>query len=416
MSRSAQHPKKALLAFGAALLALAISAPLAANADPATTGRTYQAAGADTIHNALNGITNGYFYNGSARVPTQRDLGSWDPYGASDLITPKVNGQTLGRPHGSADGTRALSASWNPSKDTFYRTVDGFTTVYDLRNVGSGAENDGVREFDLVGSSTKPIVSVVPGTAADRLSYVPFARDAVAPVLQRGTGSIYDVITNLTADQLQAIFGDGASDDGKITLVANRPVYNTAPGTVNNTQLPLNPVLPVLTSGTRDSFLRAIGVTTVGTWVTGATAGGVADSDASGLNTAGTIAPFSAAQWISQKKGAVASTFTGPNSPTLSLLRANGILATTGTTDATLAPNPAYFGSSTAEPTAATYRFARDTYIVYPTQNEATFDSYVRSLGQKTIGVTAIPVVTEFGFLKLNYVGSTGRYASNWTN
>jgi hypothetical protein len=416
VSRPTSRITKAFVAVGAAALALTVTAPLAANADPSTTGRANQISGSDTIQDVLNGITNGYSANGVARAATQTDLGSWNAFGAPDPITPKAGGQAVGRPHGSGDGVKALSASWNPANDIFVQTVSGVTTSYDLKNVGTGTDNDGVREFDYARSSSKPGTTVIPGTANDKLTYVPFARDAVAPVLQKGAGTTYNSVTNLTTDQLNAIFGDGTSDDGKITLVSNKPVYNTAPGTSTNAQLPLNPVLPQASSGTRSFFLSAIGVGTVGTWVTGATTGGVAENDASALNTAGNIAPFSAGQWISQKKGTVASTFTGSNSATLSLLQANGVLATTGTTDATLAPNAAYYGSATAEPTAATFRFARDTYIVYPTQNAATADSYARGLGQKVVGVNSTSVVTEFGFLRLNYTGTTGRYASNWTN
>ncbi|MFG6402523.1 hypothetical protein [Microbacterium sp. P04] len=410
MSILKNKASKAALVVGAMGLAVTLAVPTAAQADPNTTGRTYQISGSDTIEAVYNGLTNGYTVGGVARGPFQGTVGSWDAFGSPDPITPKSGGQAVGRPHGSGDGVKALSAAWNPAKDVFTQVVGGVTTNYDLKNgVATGVDsvNDGVREFDFARSSSKPGTPVVSGSANDKLTFVPFARDAVTPVIQDPAGGVnYSSVAGLTIDELNAIFGDGASDSGRITNSAGKVYFSG---------LELKPVLPQASSGTRTFFLGAIGVTTPASWVTQ----GVAENDASALTVEGQIAPFSSAQWIAQKNGVGTSTFGGTNGATLRLVSFNNgtttALAATGTT--TLAPNPVVYGSATGIVTAAT-PLARDTYTVVPTANyTGTLATFVNGLDDATYfsGGTKY-VVEDFGFLHLTYGGTTGQFFSNWTN
>ena len=404
--------RRSALAVGASVLAIAtVAAPTVAFAEPASTSgtRTYQISGSDTIQDVLNGITTGYSTFGSF----QSNLDSWNAFSSNspDTITPKSGGATLGRPHGSGDGVKALSASWSTTNAVFAQTVSGVTTNYTL-------QQGGTHELDFARSSSKPGTAVVAGSANDKLTFVPFARDAVTPVIQDPAGGVnYSAVNGLTIDQLKAIFGTGSSADGVISSTTTGGVttvyYNTG-----GTALALKPVLPQASSGTRSFFLSAIGVTTPGAWVSQ----GVNENDASALNTEGQIAPFSAAQWIAQKNGFGGNTFTGTNSSTLRLASFNNgstsDFAATAS-GSTWSPNTAVYGSNSAVPTSTSYPLARDTYIVVPTANyTGSVKTLVDNLGQKTHGVSpAVYVVQDYGFLRLNYgTGGTGQLHSNWTN
>lgn len=408
--------RRSALAVGASVLAIAtVAAPTVAFAEPASTSgtRTYQISGSDTIQDVLNGITTGYSTFGSF----QSNLDSWNAFSSNspDTITPKSGGATLGRPHGSGDGVKALSASWSTTNAVFAQTVSGVTTNYTL-------QQGGTHELDFARSSSKPGTAVVAGSANDKLTFVPFARDAVTPVIQDPAGGVnYSAVNGLTIDQLKAIFGNvGTSSETNpvITNAGGKVYYNTAPGTGSNVQLELKPVLPQASSGTRSFFLSAIGVTTPGAWVSQ----GVNENDASALNTEGQIAPFSAAQWIAQKNGFGGNTFTGTNSSTLRLASFNNgstsDFAATAS-GSTWSPNTAVYGSNSAVPTSTSFPLARDTYIVVPTANyTGSVKTLVDNLGQKTHGVSpAVYVVQDYGFLRLNYgTGGTGQLHSNWTN
>lgn len=400
--------RKAGIAALAAGVAFGLAVPTAANADPSSSGRTYQISGSDTIQDVANGITNGYTYAGTTHASFQGNLGSWDAFGSPDPITPKSGGASFGRPHGSGDGVAALSAAWNSGNNVFKQTVSGTTTNYSL-------QQGGTHELDLARSSAGPSTPVQAGGTTDKLTFVPFARDAVGVAYQSHVttpGTNDASVTDLSTAALTFIYNAGATgtySGSGYTITAGSgstdPVYTDT--ATSKTRI-LQPVLPQSSSGTRKFFLAAISVSSIGSWVTQ----GVDENDATALASDGELVPFSAAQWISQKNGIAASTFGGTNGADVNLINLNGVNPVTGTT--TLAPNASFYGAANALPTSST-PFARDTYIVVPTANySGTAGTIAKGLGQKVYGSNY--VVEDYGFLHLSYSAGLGEIHSDWTN
>lgn len=413
--------RKTGIAVLAAGVAFGLAVPTAALADPTSSGRTFQIAGSDTIQDVFNGITNGYTYNGTHSAFVS-NLGSWDAFGSA-TITPKSGGQTFGRPAGSGDGVAALSAAWNPGNDVFSQTVSGVTTNYDLKNgvlspgESSPAANDGVRELDFARSSATPATPVLSTDPNNKLTFVPFARDAVGVGYQSHVttpGTNDASVTDLSTAALRFIYSSastGTFTGSGYTISAGSgatdPVYTDT--STSKTRI-LQPVVPQSSSGTRKFFLSAIGVSAIGSWVTDA---GEPENNATVLDQDGELVPFSAAQWIAQKNGAAPSTFGGTHGADVTLLDLNGVSPVTGSSP--LAPNPSFFGSPNSTPSAT---FARDTYVVVPTANYSSQISNIHLLGRESYldGTGTHYVVEDYGFERLNYSSTTGEYYSNWTN
>jgi hypothetical protein len=304
-----------------ASLALGIFAAVpAAHADPVS--NSYAIVGSDTLQASMDALTNGSNVTGTrVRVTSAgTSIGNFDAFApgynaAGGTIQTKPASLPFTRPSGSGAGVDALVASIG---NTQYLSV----------NVGGS--------IDIARSSAGPASQVSGGI----LAWVPFGRDAVAYAYVAGSAADETNVANLSAAQLNTIYG--ASSDQIIN------------GTT------VKAYLPQSGSGTRKFFLSAIGVAnnTAGTAVY-TNNNTLAENDAtvfpaSASIPAGTayVVPFSAANWIAQSNNAAPNTI--PSSGAVKLGSPLAVAAFTGTGTA-LAPNAPYYADTT---------FGRDTYLV----------------------------------------------------
>jgi ABC-type phosphate transport system substrate-binding protein len=354
-------------ALGVALAGVALAAP--AHAEPVS--NSYVLVGSDTLQDVANALTNGTSISGTTvRVSAGgQSIGSFDAFGSS-VIQTKSNGTYFTRPAGSGAGVTALRASitgnpFQPNPNLPARTI---TNQVDIARSSSG-----------------------PGSNANSsglLSYVPFARDAVAYAYN---GSNAD-LANLTTAQLKQIY------------------ESATPVTIGSTVV--KPRIPQSGSGTRTFFLGAIGVTTLGASVGDSSANVTPENDASVLG-ANEIIPFSAANWIAQSNGATGLNTIGTS--TVKLGSVNGIAPYTGT-GTNLSANPAFYSSS----------FGRDTYLVVEfarvNPSDAKYDVNLANLVNPTRSVslanngtfpsTAGSVKLKFGFLAPSNLNPIRAYAA----
>jgi len=297
-----------------------------AHADPVA--NSYVLVGSDTLQDSCNALTNGTtitgsFFQASADGST---LGNFDAFGSA-TIQAKPNGPYFVRPAGSGNGRSALIASitgapWQG------KTITG--------------------QVDIARSSSGP-----GGNASSdgKLLYVPFGRDAVSYAYY-GPGT---ELASLTTAQLKQIYE------------SNTPV---AIGGV--TVLPL---IPQSGSGTRDFFLSAIGVTTLGSTVS-SNDNTLPENDGSVLTAVGQIVPFSAASWVAQANGA-SGVNTIPASGNVKLGSPNGLAPFTGS-GSSLVPASDFYGS----------QFGRDTYLIVEwarvDPGDAKFDAILAGLVDPT--------------------------------
>lgn len=352
-------PKKVMAAgLALGLTAGVIAAGSAANAEPVAA--SYAIVGSDTLQESVNALTNGTAISGSTvRVTANGNpVGNFDAFG-SHAIQAKPGGPVFGRPSGSGAGRDALRASisGNPYSVSTSPSIPA--------KVISG-------QVDIARSSSGPGSNA---NADGRLAYYPFGRDAVA----------------------YAYTGDSAAL-GNLTTAQIKAIYEAAtPLTINGVQV--TAIIPQPNSGTRQFFLQAIGVTTVGASVADGASNTTPENDASVLaGTTNTIIPFSAAAWIAQKNGAAGVNTIGAG---VSLGNPNSIAPANGTT--TLSPNSAFYSTS----------YGRDTYLIveYARVNPADgkYDAKLAALMDRTRGQsltnfgvapsTAGAVKSRFGFL-----------------
>jgi hypothetical protein len=422
MSRKKSVIFSGVLVVGAVIAGSAFGAT-AANADPVSPPHTYVAVGSDTIQDLYNSFeTSSNISSYNATLP-----GSTGDAALGSTITP-VNvlagtGNSIGRPNGSGDGRKALSAAWNPASSTFSQTVTkttgSTTTPYTVTS----------HSIDIARSSGKPGTAVTAGGSTDHETFVPLARDAVA-VATKG------VTWNFTTPELEAIFGmpnDPANDTlsstgvwtqvtgsvtaGDIQFTSGHPVLVTSASPL--TTVVLNPKLPQASSGTRQFFQNAIhgtNTTPASSWVND----GNEENHADALTATGDIIPFSAAQFIAQTNG------TAPDTGVANIVldNINGSAPTTTHRGSTNLFPGALFGSATAVPAGGVGVFNRDVYSVVPTQvingtftsaADATYDADVTTLVTSTLPTSSN--VGSLGFLAITYAATTGDWIhSNWEN
>jgi ABC-type phosphate transport system substrate-binding protein len=332
--------KKPVVLGVVASLALGIFAAVpAAHADPVA--GSYVAVGSDTLDSSMNALTNGTAATGSdVRILAAGGaVGSFDAFGSATIQT-KSEGPYYTRPSGSGEGVNALIAS--------------------IKGTALGATYKGT---DITGQVDIARSSSGPGTnanAAGKLTYVPYARDAVA----------------------YAYYGPSA-DLGNLTTAQLKDLYTNGPTAIGSTLV--TPLIPQSASGTRKFFLSAIGVSTDATCgMSTCTTSTLPENDASVL-TAGTIIPFSAANWIAQANHVAQNTI--PTTNVVALGAPNGVAAYTGT-GTSLVPSATFYNAAP---------FGRDTYLVVefarvdPTS--ATYDATLAGLVNSTVATS----LTNFG-------------------
>ncbi len=243
--------KHMLFAASAAVAAIALAAG-SAQADPvgAPTYRDIAIVGSDTTQSMMNGMADAVLVNG-AKV-----LGSYDARGSATITTkdPATNPAcAIARPEGSGQGVTALVNSLDAGNGC-------------LQAARSSSNN----------SASYP---------GKNLTYIPAAVDALT----------YAVRSDSTVTK-------------KLTTAQLKSIYNcTAPGVGTN----FKPLLPQFGSGTRDFFLKQLGLTNAATFTT--TFPCVKDTDVNGegiqehvgtyLTDTKNLLPYSIAVYNSQIYG-----------------------------------------------------------------------------------------------------------------
>lgn len=350
------------LVSGLALSVFAVAVP--AFADPVS--NSYVLVGSDTLQDSANAIVNGTTITGT---PVQvlangATLGNFDAFPKNSKIQTKPAGPYFLRPSGSGNGRNALISSitgapWN------------------------GVDITG--QVDIARSSSGPGGNA---NSAGKLVYYPYARDAVSYAYY-GTGN---ELNALTTAQLKTIYE--SDDDVTINGVV------------------VKPLLPQSGSGTRDFFLSAIGVTTLGSTVN--TKGDtLPENDGSQLTAAGQIVPFSVASWVAQSNNAAPNTI--PGSGNVKLGSTNSIAPYTGS-GTSLVPASAYYATS----------YGRDTYLIVEYARvevgNAKYDATLASLLDRTLpasltnfgasSTTVGAVKKKFGFLAPSSTDPIRAYAT----
>ncbi|MFE1959584.1 hypothetical protein [Streptomyces sp. NPDC059479] len=247
-------------AVGAAALGLSLFAS-PASADPVnpTTGaaefRQLVGVGSDTTQDVGNGL--GLAIADPNNSPSPRLIASYNATGTTPPTPIKTRALncSITRPNGSSAGIDALRA--------------------DLSAPAGPTKNC----IDFARSSRGPVDT----TTSNRLTFVPFAKDAVTVAVR--SNSLLNDGVGFTTAQLTDIYN--------CVPAALTRTYSTPSGPVTIT---LKPLLPQSGSGTRTFFLEKIGVTTPGSCVDGT----VQEHDGTALTDPGHLAPYSIAQYIAQ--------------------------------------------------------------------------------------------------------------------
>ncbi len=448
--------KKGILAAAAAVgvsaLALTAGGLSVANADSIRStsgGASYVAVGSDTIQDLYNAFGNGYWsslttagtFTSATTSVNGTPIASYDAFGPAynasavgstsgpgagvDWIRPKVGGDQFGRPHGSGDGVKALSAAdpAHTANRIFQSSTEGKWNL-------TSANPNVSQLVDIARSSSRPGTAVAIGSGSNKLTFVPLAQDAVS-----WAGKAFPVST-LTTNQLIGLFVTG-SDDESPAGVSNGDVQVDPLHPTTQVQLRVAgawvnvfPALPQSASGTRQFFLTALnnGVTqaTPGTWVTQA---GAPENNASAIATTNEIIPFSAAQWIAQVNGIAPSTFSAPTTNNVALGSINGKAAiTTDPISGQLVPLDAASGglygngSNNSSVNPAQGVFARNVYSVVLSSHTVVAGAASPTHDDlSTLVTTTLPgksaTITAFGFLPITYAatGTTWLF-SDYTN
>ncbi|MEU9447582.1 substrate-binding domain-containing protein [Streptomyces sp. NPDC048277] len=306
---------------GAVALGLGVlAAPAYADPTSATDYRQLAGVGSDTTQDVMNALGE-TITNSSGKV-----IASWNATGSSPITTKATGSCSITRPDGSGAGITALNTA-----------LDGNTGCVDFARSSRGP-ND---------------------TSTSDLTFIPYAKDAVAWVKQDGSA----LPDNLTTAQLKAIY--------ECTLTSLNGVT-------------LTPILPQSASGTRAFFLSSIGVTTPGSCVTSDST--IQENDGSVIDSAGDIFPYSVAQYTAQETLVVDDR------------RGDAVLGSVdgqGARNSDLSLN-------------ASFPYLRNVYNVVPTaklSNSLIADTFVGT-GSKVCSNTA--VITSYGFGSLGSAcGST---------
>ena len=339
------------VAAGIILSTIAVATP--AFADPVS--GSYVAVGSDTLDSSMNALTNGTSVTGSTvRIKAAgAAVGSFDAFG-STLIQTKSGGPYFQRPSGSGQGVNALIASVRGASDSSFK----------WNNVNIAGQVDIARSSSGPGSNAN---------TSGKLIYVPYARDAVAYAYYPVAGHETD-LAGLTTAQLTAIYNGTLTSVGSTTVI---------------------PLIPQSGSGTRNFFLKAIGVSSDGSCTLAVcTSSAIPENDASKLTTAGQIIPFSAANWIAQANGVQNNTI--PASGAVLLGKPDGLAPFSGT-GSSLVPSTELYNSTV---------YGRDTYLVVeyaridPTS--PTYDSVLAGL----VDTTKVSSLTNFSATLASQPGS----------
>ncbi|MGW4736304.1 hypothetical protein ACWEQC_45430 [Streptomyces shenzhenensis] len=318
-------------AVGAAVFGIGIlAAPASADPNPATDKRILAGAGSDTTQYVMNGLANGttVVNSGGAKI-----LASWDaipPSGVADNISTKASGCTFARStvNGSSNGINKLIAE-----------IDDTTTT---DCVDFARSSRGV------------------ATAGTKLTFIPFAKDAVTYASRLGS----TVPTNLTRADLIKLY----------TCTADRPAG-------------IKPLLPQAGSGTRSFWLQWLSDTstpiTPGSCVNEGLSQAPQEHDGTALTANDQIMPYSIAQWLAQGKGLSDV----PNRRGQSWIRSiNSVSPTNGTGSATVL-NPQFPA-------------AREVYNVVSTARlgeSAIAEAFVGA-GSDVCSAASLSVIQTYGF------------------
>lgn len=355
---------------------LSVGGLVLSNTQPASADPKQQSAlvgvGSDTtqdVLNALAGFNNGINYTPiqSSAATFQRQITSFDATPAGSCITPRAPGATFDRPNGSTAGRRALS-----------RAIDG--GLYGAAGPCGSAGKVITGLVDFARSSAGP------SSAGSGLTYLPFGRDALSfGYYANGVTPV----TNLSSAQLTSL-------------------YSTGPQTINGVNIV--PCQIQIGSGTRQSFLTAVGVSdSTSNTATAACGGTIQENDANGLKARALTMPntqliigFSAANFIAQSNGVSPSQLpAGDTNFGLGSIDALG-LPFNGT-GSSLTPSATFYNNTT---------YGRNVYNVVATSRATGFgnDDLKSLFVGSTSAICSGPAqttVNRFGFLSIPTCGST---------
>lgn len=359
----------ALAALSAAAVSTIGSAP-SAHADPkwpnALVGH-----GSDTtqdIMGALAGEESGLFYTPvtSSVASGAKILNSWDAAGTA-CVTPRAPGITIQRGNGSTNGRRILS-----------RSIDGALWGTDP----ACANKSTAGSVDFARSSAGP------ASAGTVLTYIPFGRDALGFAFATPAG--VTPVTTLTTAQLVAIM----TTDGGIN-VGGTQILGCGIQTGSGTYASWNTALGISTGN------EAIGTADCNAAGTGAR---LQESDGNGLKAKSNALPgvqvivgFSAANFIAQNNGVVASQLPSPaGTVAMGSIDALGV-PYVGTPGSPLTASTTFYASTT---------YGRDVYNVVPTSKLGGLPAVNADLKTMFVGPTsavcsATTTIESFGFLGL---------------
>jgi hypothetical protein len=285
-------------ALGIAVTGVSLVAP--ASADPVA--NTYAIVGSDTLEDAVNSIVNGVSGSTVRAITNNSTMGSFDATG-SPCIQTKAFSSRFTRPNGSSDGLRALVKSM---KGTLYTSSGANKANCDRDNVLITGLVDIARSSSNPGASN-PDANAATLTTERTLAWFPFGRDAMAYAYRSAVGSstatvnrddstaLATGIESLTKNQLTDIFACTLREiDGQT----------------------VTPVIPQAGSGTRSSWLTALGLneTTLVTVdegevtvTTGVTRRGCVEvgqeHDGKSLKVRNAIMPMSVSRWVAMAQG-----------------------------------------------------------------------------------------------------------------
>lgn len=372
----------AVAALGAVALGCNI-ATIPATADPVS--NSYAIVGSDTLEDVVSALVNGTAITGSFVRVSQNGsfLGSFDATG-SDYIVTKPDGIRFGRPNGSGDGVKALSAAfsttWYGATKTFTPTAQAGKTI-SATSLSSLFKVAIPNQVDISRSSSSSTPTVAGTTTVTQtngvgaLTRIPFGQDAISIVYNTGiTGldangyiptaqllSAYSCLNTVTQTMIDA--------DATLAGHLGQPLI-----TANGNTFPVVPVVPQAGSGTRKDFLKKIGVdgSGNGNLISGSSScvleGQEHDATSTAFTSAtNTIMPMSASRWVAMNTGA---SYDKRGTATMGSTVAGQDAVTAGTKVGSLypdmVPNSAFYADAT---------WGRTTYLIVETGRiDSTYD------------------------------------------
>jgi ABC-type phosphate transport system substrate-binding protein len=230
-------------ALGIAVTGVSLVAP--ASADPVA--NTYAVVGSDTLEDAVNALVNGTSGNTFRIFSNNSTLGSFDATG-NPCIQTKENSSRFTRPNGSSDGLLALVKSMK--QEAYNASTSNGRVVCDRNNVRIDGLVDIARSSSNPGTNNPDFTGT--GSTDRTLAWFPFGRDAMAYAYRSAVGSTTaavdrDESTGL-ASRIASLTKDDLTDIFACTL---RQIDGHT----------ITPVVPQAGSGTRSSWLTALGLT-----------------------------------------------------------------------------------------------------------------------------------------------------------